>query len=30
MANITRWDPFEDIDELFSVVFLRPMRVESQ
>lgn len=30
MANITRWDPFEDIDDLFRGVFLRPMRVESQ
>ncbi len=30
MANITRWDPFEDIDDLFRGVFLRPMRLESQ
>ena len=30
MANITRWDPFEDIDDLFKGVFLRPMRLESQ
>ena len=29
MANITRWDPFEDIDELFKGVFLRPMRLET-
>jgi HSP20 family protein len=29
MANITRWDPFEDIDDLFKGFFLRPMRVES-
>jgi HSP20 family protein len=30
MANVTRWDPFEDIDDLFKGVFLRPMRLESQ
>lgn len=30
MANITRWDPFEDIDDLFKGVFLRPMRLETQ
>ncbi|HZR02043.1 MAG TPA: Hsp20/alpha crystallin family protein [Burkholderiales bacterium] len=29
MANITRWDPFEDIDDLFRGFLLRPMRVES-
>jgi HSP20 family protein len=29
MANITRWDPFEDIDDLFKGFFLRPMCVES-
>jgi HSP20 family protein len=29
MANITRWDPFEDIDDLFKGFFLRPMRVET-
>jgi len=29
MANITRWDPFEDIDDLFKGVFLRPMRLEA-
>jgi HSP20 family protein len=29
MANITRWDPFEDIDDLFKGFFLRPMRVDS-
>jgi HSP20 family protein len=28
MANITRWDPFEDMDDLFKGFFLRPMRVE--
>ena len=28
MANITRWDPFEDVDELFKGFFLRPMRLE--
>lgn len=30
MANITRWDPFEDIDDLLKGVFLRPMRLETQ
>ncbi len=29
MANITRWDPFDDIDDLFRGFFLRPMRVET-
>ncbi|HEU5283089.1 MAG TPA: Hsp20/alpha crystallin family protein [Burkholderiales bacterium] len=29
MANITRWDPFEDIDDLFKGFLLRPMRVEA-
>lgn len=29
MANVTRWDPFEDIDDLFRGFFLRPMRLES-
>ena len=29
MANITRWDPFEDFDDLFKGFFLRPMRVEA-
>jgi HSP20 family protein len=28
MANITRWDPFDDVDELFKGFFLRPMRLE--
>jgi HSP20 family protein len=29
MANVTRWDPFEDnLDELFKGLFLRPMRLE--
>ena len=28
MANITRWDPLEDMDELFKGFFLRPMRLE--
>lgn len=28
MANITRWDPFEDMDDLFKGFFLRPMRME--
>jgi HSP20 family protein len=29
MANVTRWDPFEDnLDELFKGFFLRPMRLE--
>jgi HSP20 family protein len=29
MSNVTRWDPFEDIDDLFKGFFLRPMRVEA-
>ena len=29
MANITRWDPFEDVDDLFRGFFLRPMRMEA-
>jgi HSP20 family protein len=29
MANITRWDPLDDIDDLFKGFFLRPMRVEA-
>ena len=30
MANITRWDPFEDsFDELFKGFFLRPMRYDA-
>jgi HSP20 family protein len=29
MANITRWDPFDDMDDLFKGFFLRPMRMES-
>ena len=29
MANITRWDPLDDVDELFKGFFLRPMRLES-
>jgi HSP20 family protein len=29
MANVTRWDPFEDhLDDLFKGIFLRPMRLE--
>jgi HSP20 family protein len=29
MANVTRWDPFEDnLDDLFRGVFFRPMRLE--
>jgi HSP20 family protein len=28
MANIQRWDPFDDIDDLFKGFFLRPMRME--
>jgi len=27
MANITRFDPFNDVDELFKGFFMRPMRV---
>ena len=31
MANITRWDPFEEnLDDLVKGFFLRPMRFESQ
>lgn len=31
MANVTRWDPFEDsFDDLVKGFFLRPMRVEHQ
>jgi HSP20 family protein len=31
MANITRWDPFEDsFDDLVKGFFLRPMRFEQQ
>ena len=31
MANITRWDPFEDsFDDLVKGFFLRPVRAESQ
>jgi len=29
MANITRWDPFDDFDDLFKGFFLRPVRVEA-
>lgn len=29
MANITRWDPFDDMDELMKGFFLRPMRLEA-
>ena len=28
MANVQRWDPFDDIDDLFKGIFLRPMRME--
>ena len=28
MANITRWDPFDDMDDLLKGFFLRPMRME--
>ncbi|MBM3359456.1 MAG: Hsp20/alpha crystallin family protein [Betaproteobacteria bacterium] len=30
MTNITRFDPFEDLDDLFKGVFLRPMRIERE
>jgi len=31
MANITRWDPFEDsLDDLVKGFFLRPIRTEAQ
>jgi HSP20 family protein len=29
MSNVTRWDPFEDIDNLFKGFFLQPMRLEA-
>jgi HSP20 family protein len=29
MANITRWDPFDDFDDLFKGFFLRPVRVDA-
>ena len=29
MANVQRWDPFDDIDDLFKGIFLRPMRMEA-
>jgi HSP20 family protein len=29
MANISRWDPFDDLDDLFKGFFLRPMRLEA-
>jgi HSP20 family protein len=28
MANVQRWDPFDDIDDLFKGFLLRPMRME--
>jgi HSP20 family protein len=28
MANITRFDPFNDVDDLFKGLFVRPMRVD--
>lgn len=28
MANITRYDPFNDIDDLFKGLFVRPMRFD--
>ena len=28
MANITRWDPFDDMDDLLKGFFMRPMRME--
>ena len=28
MANITRFDPFNDIDDMFKGLFVRPMRFE--
>jgi HSP20 family protein len=30
MANISRWDPFDDLDDMFKGFFLRPMRLETQ
>ena len=28
MANITRFDPFNDLDDMFKGLFVRPMRLE--
>ncbi len=28
MANITRFDPFNDMDDLFKGLFVRPMRID--
>ena len=28
MANITRYDPFNDMDDLFKGLFVRPMRFD--
>src|SRR5207344_439486 len=28
MANITRYDPFNDVDDLFKGLFVRPMRFD--
>ena len=28
MANITRYDPFNDLDDMFKGLFVRPMRLE--
>jgi HSP20 family protein len=30
MANITRWDPLDDVDELFKGLFLRPVRLDNR
>lgn len=30
MANITRFDPFNDMDDLFKGLFVRPMRLDLQ
>jgi HSP20 family protein len=30
MANITRYDPFSDMDDLFKGLMLRPVRLEQQ
>lgn len=30
MANVTRYDPFSDLDDLFKGLLLRPVRMEQQ
>ena len=30
MANITRYDPYNDMEDLFSGLFVRPMRIDAE